>query len=196
MKPISVLFFGASGVGKGTQVKMLMNFLKSKSDQPIIHIDMGAELRTLRDGGSIAGKLTGKTIDAGDRMPDFMPVFLQTKKIVENLKTGEEHVVADGLARGADQTRCFDDAMMYFGRDNFQIVYIELSENEIMKRLLARGRNDDTEEKVRNRLGWYKTEVEPQVAIFEERGRKVHRIDGNPDPETIHKEILGKLNLA
>ena len=157
---------------------------------------MGAELRALRDGGSIAGKLTGQTIDAGNRMPDFMPVYLQTRKIVENLKTGNEHILADGLARGADQTRCFDDAMTYFGRENFQIVYIELEPEEIVKRLLARGRNDDTEEAIRHRLGWYKTEVEPQVKIFEERGRKVHRIDGMPDPETIHKDILAKLGLS
>jgi adenylate kinase len=196
MKPISVLFFGSSGVGKGTQVKMLVDYLKAKSAQTVIQIDMGAELRALRDTGSIAGKLTGGVIDEGGRMPDFMPVYLQTKKIVENLATGEEHIIADGLARGADQTRCYDEAMTFFGRDNFQIVYIELSEEEIMKRLLARGRNDDTEEKIKNRLGWYKTEVEPQIAIFEERGRKVHRIDGEPDVDTIHKNILSALKLA
>jgi adenylate kinase len=175
---------------------MLIDYVKSKSDDVIIHIDMGAELRALRDAGSVAGQLTGGTIDAGNRMPDFMPIYLQTKKIVENIKTGKEHVIADGLARGADQTRAYDDAMQYFGRDNFQIVYIELPEEEIIGRLLARGRSDDTEEKIKTRLGWYKTEVEPQVKIFEERGRTVHRIDGSPDPETIHKDILAKLGLT
>jgi len=195
-RPLSVLFFGTQGAGKGTQVKMLMEFLRSKSDQGIIHIDMGAELRALRDAGSYAGKLTGTTIDAGHRMPDFMPIYLQTKKLVENLKVGNEHVVADGLARGADQTRGFDDAMKYFGRDDFQIISLELSEESAVKRLLARGRNDDTEEGIRNRLSWYKTDVMPQLELLRERGRKIHVIDGEPDIETIHKDILQKLGLS
>lgn len=196
MKPISVLFFGTQGAGKGTQVKMLMEFLKGKSRQNIIHIDMGSELRALRDGGSFAGKLTGQTIDAGHRMPDFMPTYLQTKKLVDNLVDGTEHVIADGLARGADQTRAFDDAMKYFGRDDFQIVSLELSEESAVKRLLARGRNDDTEEGIKNRLSWYKSDVQPQLDLLKSRNRPVHVIDGEPDVDTIHNNILAALKLS
>ncbi len=194
-RPLSVLFFGSQGAGKGTQVKLLMEFLKRQEPRQIIHIDMGQELRNLRDGGSYAGKLTGQTIDAGGLMPDFMPTYLQTKKLVENLVTGDEHVIADGLARGADQTRAFDDAMTYFGRNDFQIVSIELSETSVITRLLARGRNDDTEDAIRRRLAWTKTNVMPQLELLRERGRPIHVIDGEPDMETIHKNILAKLNL-
>lgn len=195
MEPVTLLFFGSQGAGKGTQVKMLMDFLQTKSDRGIIKIDMGAELRSLRDTGTYAGTLTGTVIDAGHRMPDFMPTYLQTKKLVENL-TGEEHIIADGLARGSDQTRAFDDAMSFFGRTNFQIISIELSEESVIKRLIARGRNDDTEEGIRNRLGWYKTDVLPQLQLLKDRGRTVHHIDGEPDTETIHKSILAALKLA
>ncbi len=194
-KPITVLFFGASGVGKGTQVNLLIEYLQKNSPQKAVHIDMGKLLREQVATGSYSGQLTNEIISVGNRMPDFMPIYLQTRMLVENL-TGDEHIVADGLARGADQTRGFDDAMKFYGRDNFQIVYIELSEESIMKRLLARGRNDDTEASIRNRLGWYKTEVEPQIAIFKERGRTIHRIDGEPDVDTIHKDILEKLGLV
>lgn len=196
MKPISVLFFGTQGAGKGTQVKMLMEFLKGKSDQKIIHIDMGSELRALRDTGSFAGTLTGKTIDAGHRMPDFMPTYLQTKKLVDNLVDGTEHVIADGLARGADQTRAFDDAMSYFGRDEFQVISLELSEKSAVERLLTRGRNDDTEEGIKNRLSWYKSDVQPQLELLRSRGRTIHVVDGEPDVDTIHKNILAALKLA
>lgn len=196
LRPLSVLFFGTQGAGKGTQVKMLMEFLRSKSGQNIIHIDMGAELRALRDGGSFAGKLTGQTIDAGHRMPDFMPTYLQTKKLVENITDNTEHVIADGLARGADQTRAFDDAMQYFGRNDFQVISLELSEESAVKRLLARGRNDDTEAGIRNRLSWYKSDVLPQLELLKSRGRPIHVIDGEPDVETIHKNILVKLGYG
>jgi adenylate kinase len=194
MEPITVLFFGAQGAGKGTQVKLLMEYLKSHSAVSVIHIDMGAELRGLRDTGSYAGTYTGTVIDAGGRMPDFMPIYLQTKKIVENL-TGGEHIIADGLARGADQTRCFDDMMKFFNRDDFQVISLEISDDAAVKRLLARGRNDDTEEAIRRRLAWTKTDVMPQLDFLKSEGRVVHTINGEADAETIHKNILAALGL-
>lgn len=195
MDPVTVLFFGSQGAGKGTQVKMLIDFLKSKSDRGVISIDMGQELRNLRDSGTYAGKFTGKVIDAGDRMPDFMPIYLQTKKIVDDL-TGTEHIVADGLARGPDQTHAFDEMMAFFKRDNFRIINLVINDETAVKRLLARGRNDDTEEAIRRRLSWTKTEVFPQLELLKSRGRVIHEIDGEPDTETIHKNILAALKLA
>jgi adenylate kinase len=195
MEPITVLFFGAQGAGKGTQVKMLMEYLKTRSDAAIIHIDMGVELRALRDTGSLAGKLTGEIIDNGIRMPDFMPIYLQTKKVVESL-TGTEHIIADGLARGPDQTKGFDDMMQFFKRDNFQVISLEISDDAAVKRLLARGRNDDTEEAIRRRLAWTKTDVMPQLELLKSRGRPIHAIDGEADVDTIHKNILAALGLA
>ncbi|MDR3571944.1 MAG: nucleoside monophosphate kinase [Candidatus Pacebacteria bacterium] len=195
MDPITVLFFGSQGVGKGTQVKMLLEFLKSKSDRGVIHIDMGQELRNLRDSGTYAGKYTGTVIDAGERMPDFMPIYLQSKKVVDNL-TGSEHIVADGLARGADQTRAFDDMMRFFKRDNFQVISLVVDDEVAVKRLLARGRNDDTEEAIRRRLAWTKTDVLPQLELLKSRGRTIHEIDGAPDVDSIHRNILTTLHLA
>ena len=60
MEPITVLFFGAQGAGKGTQVKMLIEYLKSHSEAGIIHIDMGQELRNLRDTGSFVARTPGR----------------------------------------------------------------------------------------------------------------------------------------
>lgn len=195
MEPITVLFFGPQGAGKGTQVQKLIDYLKSKSDRGVIHIDMGQELRDLRDTGSYAGKLTGEVIDNGHRMPDFMPIFLQTKKLSENLKNGDEHIVADGLARGTEQTKAFDDAMDFFRRKNFTVISLTLTEESAVKRLLARGRNDDTEEGIRNRLSWYKTDVLPQLDLLKTRARRIVEIDGEPDPDTIHTNILKELGL-
>jgi adenylate kinase family enzyme len=113
MGPITVLFFGSQGAGKGTQVAMLTDFLKSKTDRKVIWIDMGHELRVLRDSGSLAGKLTGEVIDAGNLMPDFMPIYLQTKAVVEGF-SGEEHIIADGLARRPEQTLAFNGMMRFF----------------------------------------------------------------------------------
>jgi adenylate kinase len=194
MNPITVLFFGAQGAGKGTQVKMLIDYLQSKSQRGVIHIDMGHELRELRDTGSYAGKFTGTVIDAGVRMPDFMPIYLQTKKMVENF-TGEEHIIADGLARGPDQTRGFDDMMTFFKRDNFQVISLEIPDEVAVTRLLARGRNDDTEDAIRRRLAWTKTDVLPQLELLKSRGRPIHVINGEPSIEIGHQSVLAALGL-
>ena len=195
MQPLTLLFFGSQGAGKGTQVKMLMDYLKAKSDRGIIHIDMGNELRSLRDTGTHTGTLTGEIIDNGIRIFDFMAIYLQTKKLVDNF-TGEEHVIADGLARGDDQTRGFDDMMQFYKRDkNFQVINLVISDETAVKRLMARGRNDDTEEAIRRRLAWTKSDVMPQLELLKSRGRTIHEIDGEPDQEAIHKSILSVLGL-
>lgn len=194
MDTVTVLFFGAQGSGKGTQVKKLIEYLGSKSPRAVIHIDMGAELRAMIARGGYTAPFVAAVLDAGKRMPDFMPTYLQTQKIVQNL-TGEEHIIADGLARGPDQTRAFDDMMQFYGRDNYQIVELALSEDSSVKRLLARGRHDDTEEAIRSRLAWNKKDVEPQLEMLRSRGRVVHQIDGEPDVETIHKNIIAALGV-
>lgn len=194
MQPLTVLFFGSQGAGKGTQVKMLIDYLKTKSDRSVIQIDMGQELRNLRDTGTYAGKLTGDIIDNGIRIYDFMAIYLQTKKLMEHF-TGEEHLIADGLARGEDQTRAFDDMMKFFKRDNLQIVNLVINDDTAVTRLMARGRNDDTEEAIRRRLAWTKTDVLPQLDLLKSRGRIIHEINGEPDVDTIHKNILAALGV-
>lgn len=195
MQPLTVLFFGSQGAGKGTQVGMLIERLNERSDhRKVIRIDMGQELRNLRDAGTYAGKLTGEIIDNGELMPDFVPIYLQTKALVDHF-TGEEHIIADGLARRADQTKAFDDMMKFFKRD-LQVVSLVISDDTAVRRLMARGRNDDTEEAIRRRLGWTKTDVLPQLKLLEDRGRVIHEIDGEPDVHTIHKNILTALKLV
>ncbi|MFZ2593176.1 MAG: nucleoside monophosphate kinase [Minisyncoccia bacterium] len=194
-KPLTVLFFGVQGSGKGTQVKLLMEKIRAQSDAAIIHIDMGHLLRTMVGTGSYSGKLVNEVISVGKRMPDFMPTYLATNALVQGLQTGEEHIIADGLARGPDQTRGYDDAMTFFGRDNFQIISLELTDEESTKRLLARGRNDDTPEGIAQRLGWYKIDVLPQLEMLRSRGRTVHAINGNQSVDAVHADIMLALGL-
>ncbi|PIR83845.1 hypothetical protein COU18_02075 [Candidatus Kaiserbacteria bacterium CG10_big_fil_rev_8_21_14_0_10_51_14] len=195
MNPLTVLFFGPQGAGKGTQVKLLMEVLKKESDRGIIHIDMGQLLRDMIATGSYTGKLTNEIVGIGHRMPDFMPIYLTTDALVHQFH-GEEHIIADGLARGPDQTRGWDDAMVFYKRPDYHIISLELSEKASIKRLVLRGRSDDIEDAIKKRLSWHKAEVEPQLEFLASRGRTIHRIDGEPDVETVHKNILSALGLS
>lgn len=195
MNPISVLFFGSQGAGKGTQVQMLIDYLKTKSDRGVLHIDMGQQLRALRDSGTYTGNLTGEIVNAGIRIADFMAIYLQTKLLVDGY-TGQEHIVADGLARGDEQTHAYNEMMKFYHIEDLHIVNLVISDDTAVKRLLARGRNDDTEETIRKRLEWTKSDVMPQLEFLKAQGRTVHTIDGERDVDTIHKDILSALNIA
>lgn len=191
----SLLFFGPSGAGKGTQVKLLIDALNARDSRGIVYIEMGALLREMVGQGTFSGDLTKKIIEEGALMPGFMPVYLMTRKIVEQF-TGNQHIIADGAVRRPDQARAWDDAMQFYGRSNYEIVVMELSDKSITERLLARGRNDDTIEAIAKRIGWYRDEVAPLLDIFKERGRTIHYIDGEPTVPEIHEAILRALSLA
>ena len=198
--PTTVLFFGPQGAGKGTQVKLLIEALKKDDTVAgrlggVIHIDMGQLLRNMVATGSYSGKLTAEVIENGYLMPDFMPIYLTTDALMKQF-TGQEHIIADGLARRPDQTRAWDDAMQFYKRADYQIIALELSETESVKRLLLRGRNDDTEEAIKKRLSWHKTEVEPQLDFMGSRGRTIHRINGDQSIEAVHVDILKALKLT
>lgn len=195
MNPVTLLFFGSQGSGKGTQVSKVIEYLATKSEREVIRIDMGAELRAMIEEGGYSGPLVQAVLSSGGRMPDFMPTYLQTKKIVDHF-TGAEHIIADGLARGPDQTRAFDDMMRFYGRSDYRIIRLMLSEDSAVKRLLARGRPDDTEAAIRARLAWNKQIVTPQLDLLREHGREIHEIDGEIDEEAIHKSILSALNFV
>lgn len=195
MKPISIHFTGPSGAGKGTQVQMLLEALKKKDSREVVYIEMGALLREQVAAGGFTGKLTDDVISNGKLMPAFMPIYLMARRLVDQFK-GDEHIVADSVVRRLPQADAFHEAMNFYGRADYEIVLIELSEDSIVKRLLARGRNDDSEEKIRSRIGWYNDEVLPAIKSLEERGVTVHRIDGEPDVDTIHKNILAALKLS
>ncbi len=195
MNPITVLFFGPQGAGKGTQVKLLIDELKKRDSRGIVHIDMGQLLRNMIATNTYTAKLTNEIVSVGKRMPDFMPVYLMEDALNRGLAKGDEHVIADGLARGPDQTRGWDDAMTFYGRDSYQIISLELSETESVKRLLKRGRADDTEAAIKQRLSWHKAEVEPQLEMLASRGRIVHRVNGERSVEEIHEDIKARLGL-
>lgn len=194
-RPLSVLFFGPSGAGKGTQLQLLKEFLAANSKRDTVHIEMGALLRDLVSHGGITGERTNAIISNGGLMPSFIPNYLLAQHLIEHF-TGDEHILADGVARRPPQAKAFDDAMAFYGREDYHVVFIELSPEAVMERLLLRGRNDDTEEGIRKRITWYQEEVAPLVPLFRERGRTVHTINGEPSIEEVHTEVLQALKLV
>jgi len=193
--PQAFLFFGPSGAGKGTQVELLKGYLENNSDLEIAHLEMGATLRNFVSKGRYAGKRIGSIIENGELLPGSVPAYFMYDFLMNNFRP-EMHLFADGVVRTAIQAQSFHEAMNFFEHDDYKIIFINLSDESIKERLLKRGRNDDTEESIQNRINYYKDEVYPLLNLFESFGKEIIEIDGEPDIETVHAEILEKLKFS
>ena len=74
MKPQAFVFFGIVGSGKGTQVKLLMNFLKYEHNAGLdsVYAGTGEGFRALVASGSYTGSLVKEVISRGELVADFL----------------------------------------------------------------------------------------------------------------------------
>ena len=197
MSPITVAFFGISGSGKGTQCVLLENSLKEKDPtRGVIRPEMGDLLRKFMQSGTSLAKATGEIVNSGGLVPSFIPIYMLTGVLNEKFD-GTQHLILDGTCRRPDQSRAVDEMMRLWKRTDLQAIVLTLSKESAKKRLLARGRVDDaTDEALGKRFAWYEEHVVPSFEELRTLGWTIHEVDGEPDVETIHKDILVTLKLA
>ena len=200
MNPITVVFSGPQGSGKGTQVALLKKYLSEHNGRKILHVEMGGLLRSIVQKGTYAGKKVAEVINAGEILPSFVPISIFTRELFDKF-TGEEHLIFDGVARRPEQSQMLDDGLKFFGRSPYDVLLLEIPKEESLKRIKSRasleGRVDDLDdEKILRRLGWYEEHVVPALREFEKLGQRVHYVDGVGTEQEIHKRILKALNLS
>src|SRR3989344_4520915 len=169
------VFFGIVGSGKGTQVGLLMDYLKQKDGRECVYIGTGEIFRQIitslaNDEMTLAAK---EILDSGRLMPDEITSKLVSEKI-ESQMSSDKHVIFDGYPRTVPQSEYFIKEMQPQKRGDIKIIYIALSKEEAMKRNLLRGRHDDTEEGLAKRFEEYKKKVIPAMDYF--RGKDGYTI--------------------
>lgn len=193
--PISVILYGISGSGKGTQAHVLKEYLESRGDQ-VLYIETGDRLRHFAHGEGHTEGLTRTMMERGGLLPSFLPVHLWTDALAKEF-TGSESLILDGLARRAPEAPILDGALWFYGRGDYQIIEFTLPPDVARARLMERNRGDDaTEESINRRFAWYGENVAPAIEYFEKAGRPVHRVDANRSIEEIHADVLSRLNLS
>ena len=65
-------------------------------------------------------------------------------------------------------------------------------QDELVERLLARGRADDTEETVRARFQIYLDQTQPLIDLYDQRGLTVH-VNGVGDVDEVTERVLATL---
>lgn len=193
MRPQTFIFFGKSGSGKGTQARLLGDYLKKIKSNKVLYIETGEGFRQFMETGSHTANLTKQVLADGGLMPVFMPIWLWTDFLVKNYN-GTEDLILDGLCRRPAEAPVLDSALKFFGQKNPIIVYINVSNDWAFTRMKARGRKDDTDEYIKSRLEWFEWNVVPSIAYFHEHPDYTFlEINGEQTVEEVHNEIISRL---
>ncbi|MGM0482317.1 MAG: adenylate kinase family protein [Patescibacteria group bacterium] len=190
--PYTFCFFGRSGAGKGVQSQKIIEHLENKSsNREVLYIETGRLFRDfIKNNTSFSRDMVKKVMDEGGLLPAFLPVWMWSDFLVKNF-SGKEHLVFDGVARRLREAPILEEALAFLKRNRAFVVYIDVSPECAMERLKGRGRNDDTEEKIKERLDWYEENVIPAIDFFRESEHvEFISIDGDQTPEEVHQSIL------
>lgn len=193
----TIILFGPSGSGKGTQARLLIEEIKKlDTEKKVLYLETGDKLREFSDESSATATLTKDALSKGELLPEFLPIWIWTEYFVRHI-SGDEHLILDGSPRKLEEASILDSAIKFYKRENPIVISIEITPEEARKRLLGRGRSDDNERDITERLSWYDKNVRPAINYFKENSYyKFIAVDGNRDIEEVSKDILEKIQLG
>ena len=191
-KPLNIFFLGLSGSGKGTQAHMLKDALENL--YPTHLISTGDLFRELLQLDTDAAKHTKTTLDKGERMPNAFALSMWVHEVMWRVHE-EEGIVFESSPRSQWEAEVGLEVMKYLEREkDTKAIYLPLSEEEVIERLLKRGRADDNESAIKERIAFFHKNVIPAVEYFRKEGMLIE-VDGTGDVDKIHADIVKALGL-
>lgn len=191
----TILFMGVQGSGKGTQVKLLKEALEKESDRDVFAYVSGDRLREFAKGDSYTAKKVKETLRGGGLLPPNIPTWLWSDAFATEIPA-EDHLIIDGSPRTLFEARLLEAALSFYGRDECDVVRLMLHEDKVVERLLERGRQDDTPESIKERLGWHYAQVSPLIDWFRQRGDyHIHEIEADQAIEDVHRDVVQALRV-
>jgi adenylate kinase len=175
---------GAPGSGKGTQAELLAGVLGVPA------ISTGEMLRQAVAEGSELGERVKGTMATGALVDDD----LMSDVVRRRLAHGDvaRGFLLDGYPRNPEQAATLDSLLEERGRRLDAVILLEVPETVLVRRAVARKRDDDLESVVRQRLRVYREKTEPLVEHYSDRGLLL-RVDGDRDIRDVTASILRAL---
>ncbi len=180
-----LVLLGPPGAGKGTQAERIC------AAHGLVHLSTGDLLRAAVAAQTELGLRAKQAMDAGDLVSDEIVLALVRERLEQ--PDAAAGFLLDGFPRNTAQAEALDADLGEKGVE--RCVSMLLDDEEIMRRLLARGRKDDQESVIRNRLEVYRDETAPLIAYYE--GKKLLRsIDALGTVDEVFERIQGALSVV
>ena len=179
-----VVLLGPPGAGKGTQAMKLAEKLE------IPQISTGDLFRSNISDGTKLGLEAKRYLDAGDLVPSELTNALVDKRLDEPDAVGG--FILDGYPRSVDQAEALDRMLDARGTRLDAVLEFRVCGEELFKRLKDRGRADDTEEVIRNRMNVYRDETAPLLEYYDGTVKTVDAVGGLDEVFARALRALGK----
>jgi adenylate kinase len=181
---VRLVLVGPPGAGKGTQADVLSKRLG------IPHISTGDLFRAHISQETEVGREAKRYLDAGDLVPDSVTNEMVRQRLAdEDARTG---FLLDGFPRNVAQAEVLVEILAGDGNKLDAVVELRVPEDELVKRLLARGRADDSEDVIRNRQEVYRKETAP---LLDHYADILQTVDAVGDVDDVTGRILSALRV-
>jgi adenylate kinase len=186
----NLILFGPPGSGKGTQSE---NIIAAYGLQ---HLSTGNLLRSEIAGQTTLGLKAKTLMDAGQLVPDDVVIGM-----VDNFMNAHPEAkgfLFDGFPRTTAQCIALDDLLKQKSNEINVVLALEVTEEELVKRLLGRGatsgRSDDTNETIiRARIKEYHDKT-TAVATYYAQFNKVVNVKGEGTVESIYADLKKEID--
>jgi len=177
-----LIFLGAPGVGKGTQAKAL------SLSHNIPHISTGDILRTAVEQETQLGVKAQSYMDRGELVPDQLLYDLVHERLKQPDAVGNGWFL-DGFPRTVPQAEFLDKLVAEINQPYSRVVNITVPDEVLVQRLLLRGRKDDNETVIRNRLRVYYEQTAPLVDYYRAQNKLVE-VDGDKTETEVRDQLV------
>ncbi len=182
----NLILFGPPGSGKGTQAVQLAETFN------LCHVSTGDLLRSEKATGTKLGLEAKAFMDKGELVPDEVVIGMIGNKLDE-LSSKVDGFIFDGFPRTAPQAEALDNLLKGKKTKISRVLALEVSEEEIVKRILARGatsgRADDNDEAtIRNRFQVYLNQTAPLAEYYKNQDKFVS-IEGEGSIDDIFSSL-------
>lgn len=182
-----IVFIGPPGAGKGTQSLNLAESLGVR------RLSTGEVLRESRAAGEPLGIAAAKYLDRGELVPDDVVVRLVAERL-EKYDCRDGYLF-DGFPRTIEQAQQLDALLGACGAPLDAALEFVIPEDELFARLSKRGRSDDSEDTIRQRLRVYAALTGPLSDYYQTRGL-LRRIDAVGTQEQVRGRLTEALSTV
>ena len=177
------VLLGPPGAGKGTQAALIQERIH------VPHISTGDLLRRAVAERTPLGLQAKGFMDRGELVPDALVVGLIEERLTKDRPCG---FLLDGFPRNVAQAQTLETWLSAEGLELEHVICLSVRREELVKRMLGRGRTDDNEETIRSRLIVYEEETAPLCEFYRQRGI-LREVEGTGSREAILEKILESL---